>query len=61
MKVKIFNNSNFNKYIDLVGDNDPEQTIVLGPRANTIAEVATEKRFVELSKEYRGKVVFRKL
>lgn len=61
MKVKIFNNSQFNVYVDLVGNDDPNDTIILGAKANTVAEIPTEARFIELTKKHRGKVVFRKL
>lgn len=61
VKVKLINTTDFTQYVDLVGDNDPDTIIALGPRSNTTGDVASEAQFVKLSKSLRGKVVIRKL
>lgn len=61
MKVKILNTYHGTLYIDVVGNNSPDDELIVGPKATVYADVPSEARFVELSKEYRGRAVLRKV
>jgi len=61
MKVKIFNISTVIQYVDLVGNENADDTIVLGPKMGAVEVDLSETRFLELSKEFARKLSLRKL
>lgn len=62
MQVKVINKTAFIQYINTDGDVDNhDTTAVLGPRASANLEIASERQFLALSKELKGKVTFKKL
>lgn len=61
MKVRITNLLNVQQYIDLNGDGNPDTLIILGGSATTDTEVTSERRFVQLSKEFKDILLIRKV
>lgn len=62
MQVKVINTTSFSQYLDTDGDEvNHDTTVVLGPKATSVVEIISELQFLKLSKEFKGKVIFRKL
>lgn len=61
MKAKILNTYHGTLFIDVVGNDSPDDQVIVGTKAQVIVEVPSEARFIELSKKLRGKAVVRKL
>lgn len=61
MKVLISNQTKFTKYVDCDGNSKTDDTVVVGPSARRVpADVPTQKRFTELTEQYKGTLTFRK-
>lgn len=61
MKVFISNMTGFTKYVDCDGRLDTADTVLVGPNARrVVAELPSQKRFDELSRQYKGVLTFRK-
>lgn len=60
IKVTILNRTDFNLYPDLDGKAETKDTVIIGPRAKVEVELPSEKRFTELSKEFKNRAVLRK-
>lgn len=61
MQVRITNVSEIQQTIDLNGDANPDTTIILGSKNTTEVDIVSERRFVQLSKEFKNKLIIRKL
>lgn len=61
MLVKITNKTQFGLSIDLDGNKDTADTVVIGPKGKETVKVPSEKRFLEISKEYKNKIIMRKV
>lgn len=61
MKVKIFNKSESSQYIDIKGDELPEDVVILGPKNHTTVDVASEAQYLKLASAHRKTLVLRKL
>lgn len=61
MQVRITNKSQSNQYVSTDGSDDPDKTVVIGPKGTIQVDIASEAQFVALSTEYRGKLVLRKV
>lgn len=60
MKVNAFNQTDFNQYVDVDGDKNTDDTVVVGPKARVSLNIPSEERFIELAKEFKNKLVLRK-
>lgn len=60
MKVVVMNLLNAPQYVDRDGDEKTEDTVVIGPRARETIELPSQKRFLDLQREFKGKLTFRK-
>lgn len=61
MQVRITNKSQSTQYISTDGSDDPNKTVVIGPKGVAVVDIESETQFVKLSTDYRGKLVMRKL
>jgi len=61
MRVIIINRTAFNQFVDLEGVNDVNNIINIGPRERIVVDIPNEKRFLEISKQFKNILVLRKL
>lgn len=61
MLVKITNKSPFNVFIDVDGDKRTEDTVQIGPKGREVVELPSEKRYLEIAREFGNKIVMRKV
>lgn len=61
MRVVVTNLTAFNQFVDLDGKANTDDTIHLGPKSRETVNIPTEKRFVQLSKDFKNKLTLRKV
>jgi len=61
MKVQIINKTPLTQYVDIDGLEETKDIVVIGPKAVEIVELPSEKRFLEISKQFVKKLSLRKL
>ena len=61
MRVVVTNLTPFNQFVDLDGKANTDDIIHLGPKNRVEVNIPTEKRFVQLSKDFLNKMSFRKV
>ena len=61
MKVVIVNKTPFNQYVDLDGNEDTKDIINIGPKEKVQVDIPNEKRFIEISKQFKDSLFVRKV
>jgi len=61
MKVEVFNRTEFQQFIDLKGLGNPKDIVSVAPKHKLIVEIPNEKRFIDLAKQFKNKLLFRKI
>ena len=57
MKISIFNKTEFQQFVDLVGVNDPKDIITVGPKSKVVVDIISEKQFIQLNKKYKDLII----
>ncbi len=60
MKVIVTNLLSAPQFIDVDGNLATDDIVTLGPRAREVIDIPSEKRFLELTRQHKGKINFRK-
>jgi hypothetical protein len=60
MKVIVHNLLSAPQFVDVDGNKSTDDIVTIGPRVRETIELPNEKRFLELQREHKGKLNFRK-
>jgi len=61
MLVRITNKTPHNIFLDIDGDKRTEDTVHIGPKGRVEVSIPSEKRFLEISHQYKKQLVLRKV
>lgn len=61
MKVIIRNLTGVNKFVDLDGKSNTDDIKVIGPRGTETVDLPSERRFIELSKQFKNQLSIKKV
>jgi len=61
MLVNITNQSLHTVYIDKDGNSSTDDTVVVGPKGRVKVDIPSEKRFLEIAKQFKKQIIIRKV